>query len=859
MLRTIRLLPALALLFVAAQGLSEPVAVSRKAIASSPPLESTIAGFPACTSGLEGARRIATDGATSSDCTVGGLADRHECTCRAGAWTGPSAPGPHAATHKNGGGDEVATATPGANEIPKAEADGKLHPAWIDGMDADGDLTLEVSTSPTQVVLNAAGGTGELAVSAGAVNVIGTLGATSTISGVGLSATGAKVTNVGAATAASDAVRLDQVQQTGWVYAEDFYTGSSTCGLNEALATQPDDDGVHVYAGHSDDCSAITDTVDLSPTGTVAQGKVIQGVGAGNAQTSNPGTLLKWTGTSPTATGLTITITPSGTQTATFTRTVGDFAVDGVTAGMWIAFSLGDTPAFTDPDANLPLEVLSVSGATVTVSDPGNLLSSETGVTGVMYNASKPVVKMFGAYQSGLRDLAIDLNGSAAVGVLFIADNGASKVQALDFVEGSNVRNGPTNVAARGLYVVGRNATDPTNDQAGSDLTLRDSQFKDVNVALNAKQAVNVVFDHTYVGAKNGAAVDVIRGWPFFVGLDCQGLNAAQTACVMIRATAGEVHSTAHNFELQAGAGFLTEASYDRSLSLVGGRITAKGTAGQDCISYQGTGGLTLVGQRIEADVAKSCDILAPNASSFSESGTTYYRTGVGPDPTVLATRTTPNLGTVSTTSSVCTDNELARSDGTGGDTVQCGSGVTADDLGNVVIPDTGSLTVTCDPSTQECSQKFDEETSPPSDPGVGLARMVFRSAGLLQVFSNALGKVLTFRASDDYEVSWKGPGVNDDIYVKVSDGPITPTALDCVATGATTPSAFVVTIDECTVNGATCASTGGTVTLGALTTNVQDATFTDTSIADDAYVRFDVTSLTTAPDYAHCRLEFVR
>ena len=52
----------------------------------------------------------------------------------------------HAAEHKNGGNDEVASATPGPNEIPKAEATGKLSPGWIplgDGTDITGDLEEE--------------------------------------------------------------------------------------------------------------------------------------------------------------------------------------------------------------------------------------------------------------------------------------------------------------------------------------------------------------------------------------------------------------------------------------------------------------------------------------------------------------------------------------------------------------------------------------------------------------------------------------------------------------------------------------------------------------------------------------------
>lgn len=37
----------------------------------------------------------------------------------------------HASTHQNGGGDEIATATPAANAIPKAGSDGKLNAGWL--------------------------------------------------------------------------------------------------------------------------------------------------------------------------------------------------------------------------------------------------------------------------------------------------------------------------------------------------------------------------------------------------------------------------------------------------------------------------------------------------------------------------------------------------------------------------------------------------------------------------------------------------------------------------------------------------------------------------------------------------------
>jgi hypothetical protein len=51
---------------------------------------------------------------------------------------GGGAPSAHAATHQNGGGDEVATATPGANAIPKAGAGGKLAMGFLASGTPDG-------------------------------------------------------------------------------------------------------------------------------------------------------------------------------------------------------------------------------------------------------------------------------------------------------------------------------------------------------------------------------------------------------------------------------------------------------------------------------------------------------------------------------------------------------------------------------------------------------------------------------------------------------------------------------------------------------------------------------------------------
>ncbi len=67
----------------------------------------------------------------------------------------PRTPTAHAASHKNAGSDEVATATPGANAIPKAGGAGTLDPGWIPTLPyvptspATGTGSVVQATSPT--------------------------------------------------------------------------------------------------------------------------------------------------------------------------------------------------------------------------------------------------------------------------------------------------------------------------------------------------------------------------------------------------------------------------------------------------------------------------------------------------------------------------------------------------------------------------------------------------------------------------------------------------------------------------------------------------------------------------------------
>lgn len=96
----------------------------------------------------------------------------------------------------------------------------------------------------------------------------------------------------------------------------------------------------------------------------------------------------------------------------------------------------------------------------------------------------------------------------------------------------------------------------------------------------------------------------------------------------------------------------------------------------------------------------------------------------------------------------------------------------------------------------------------------------------------------------------------SDDLRVKAKSA-ITLTDLDCVATGATTPVAQIVTVMECTNAAGTCVSSGGTVTAAALTTNYNDSTFTDAAIDAGDWWGLDTTSLTTAADLLHCTVAF--
>lgn len=95
-----------------------------------------------------------------------------------------------------------------------------------------------------------------------------------------------------------------------------------------------------------------------------------------------------------------------------------------------------------------------------------------------------------------------------------------------------------------------------------------------------------------------------------------------------------------------------------------------------------------------------------------------------------------------------------------------------------------------------------------------------------------------------------------DDVYWE-AEGALTLEELTCVATGSTTPSLHVVTVVECTNAGASCASSGLTITASALTTRYNDATPTDAAIDNQDFWGLETTSLTTAADLLHCTITY--
>jgi hypothetical protein len=110
-------------------------------------------------------------------------------------------------------------------------------------------------------------------------------------------------------------------------------------------------------------------------------------------------------------------------------------------------------------------------------------------------------------------------------------------------------------------------------------------------------------------------------------------------------------------------------------------------------------------------------------------------------------------------------------------------------------------------------------------------------------------------------EESWviySGVATAGDELLVHTNAAITLVSLDCVVTGATTPT-VTVNIVECTNAGATCANSGLTVSPAATTTLYTDDTPTDAAIDANDWWGLDMTTLTTEGDIMHCTVEYTR
>lgn len=98
--------------------------------------------LPDATTSAKGAVELATDGESAANVVVQGNDAR---------MSNARTPTSHAATHQHSGGDEVGTATPGANAIPKAGAGSELAAGWLPTATTSTKGAVIVGTDPTDV------------------------------------------------------------------------------------------------------------------------------------------------------------------------------------------------------------------------------------------------------------------------------------------------------------------------------------------------------------------------------------------------------------------------------------------------------------------------------------------------------------------------------------------------------------------------------------------------------------------------------------------------------------------------------------------------------------------------------------
>lgn len=224
----------------------------------------------------------------------------------------PQPPKAHATDHKHGGADEVATATPGANAIPKADGSNKLASGWLsDVLNLVDLLDVTFTSLANNDILMRIGGSWVNAVSAGDVTwtgsgntittVIGALKVTNamlagSITGDKISTVPDSVTNVTAATdltitATGDEVVMGDALRLASLSASPAQVGGMSYDTDDQAFVAKADIGVLIQSGRYSsqvaDSSAIASTASETsfdalpttfPANTLTAGRVIRWV-----------------------------------------------------------------------------------------------------------------------------------------------------------------------------------------------------------------------------------------------------------------------------------------------------------------------------------------------------------------------------------------------------------------------------------------------------------------------------------------------------------------------------------------------------------------------------------------------------
>jgi hypothetical protein len=244
-------------------------------------------------------------------------------------------PTAHAASHQDGGSDEVATITPGNGAIPKATSSGKLTANWVPDVIGDSGSGGAHGLVPAPASGDAAAGKFLKADGTFAVppNSGGTVTTVSVTTANGVSGSVANATTTPAITLTLGAITPSSVAASGAVSGSNITSGGNVTGNAATVTTNANLTGPITSSGNATSVASQTGTgtkfvMDTSPT------LVTPDVGVATATTVNKVTI-----TAP-ASGSTLTIDDGVTVHATGNVT----ALSGSHTGSSSGTNTGDVP-----------------------------------------------------------------------------------------------------------------------------------------------------------------------------------------------------------------------------------------------------------------------------------------------------------------------------------------------------------------------------------------------------------------------------------------------------------------------------------------------------------------------------------